>query len=120
MGLLKSIRLKVIGYTDEEIMSMMSSIKMSDDVLNQYKQCIKSNKYLDKRTLEIKLKRNVIVSKDVQVDRNGREKIVHYGNLTIILLQDEVIKVFNRFGKPNRRLNIDKKLKERINDLYWI
>ena len=70
MGLLKSIRLKVIGYTDEEIMGMMSSIKMSDDVLNQYKQCIKSNKYLDKRTLEIKLKRNVIVSKDVQVDRN--------------------------------------------------
>lgn len=120
MGLLKSIRLKVIGYTDEEIMSMMSSIKVSDDVLKQYKQCIKSNKHLDKRTLEIKLKRNVIVSKDVQVDRNGREKIVHYGNLTIILLQDEVIKVVNRFGKPNRRLNIDRKLKERINDLYWL
>ena len=119
MGLLKSIRLKVLGYTDEEILSMMSSVRVDKNALKMYKTCVNKNKHLDWRTLEAKLKRNVIISKDVQVDKNGTEKIVHYGNLTIFVLDNTVVKVENKFGQP-RGFNVDERLKKRINDLYWL
>lgn len=119
MGLLKDLRLKIIGYTDEEIMGMMSKIKVSDDALKQYKFHVKNNRQEDRRTLINKLKRNVLISKDVQVDKNGKEKIVHYGNLVIFVLDDKVMKVENNFGQP-RDFKIDFRLKNRINDLYWL
>lgn len=119
MGLLKDLRLKILGYTDEEIMSMMSSIKVSDDALKQYKFHVKNNRQEDRRTLINKLKRNVLISKDVQVDKNGKEKIIYYGNLKIFVLDDVVMKVGNKFGEP-REFKIDEKLKKRIDNLYWL
>ena len=119
MGLLKNLRLKVLGYTDEEIMSMMSNIKVSDKAIKQYKFHVKNNRQEDRRTLTNKLKRNVLISKDVQLDKNGREKIVHYGNLTIIVLDDTIMKVSNKLGQP-RELKVYKRLRKRINELYWL
>lgn len=119
MGLLKNLRLKIIGYTDEEIMSMMSSIKVSDKAIKQYKFHVKNNRQEDRRTLTNKLKRNVLISKDIQVDKNGREKIVHYGNLTIIVLDDTIMKVSNKLGQP-REFKVYERLRKRINELYWL
>ena len=119
MGLLKDLRLKILGYTDEEIMGMMSKIKVDKSILKEYKKCVNKNKHLDWRTLEAKLKRNVLVSKDVQTDKNGKERVVYYGNLVILVLDDKVMKVENNFGQP-RDFKIDFRLKNRINDLYWL
>lgn len=119
MGLLRDLRLQILGYTDEEIMSMMSSIKVSDKAIKQYKFHVKNNRQEDRRTLINKLKRNVLISKDIQVDKNGREKIVHYGNLTIIVLDNTIMKVSNKLGQP-REFKVNERLKKRINELYWI
>lgn len=118
MGLLKSIRLKVIGYTDEEILSMMSKISITENALKEYKFHVKDNKHEDKRTLINKIKRCYLCSKDIQVDKNG-EIVAHYGNMTIIVIDNEIVKVKNKFGRP-RGFNIDEKLKKRIDDLYWL
>ena len=118
MGLLKSIRLKVLGYTDEEIMSMMSKISITENALKEYKFHVKDNKHEDKRTLINKIKRCYLCSKDVQVDKNG-EIIAHYGNMTIIVIDNEIVKIKNRFGQP-KEFNINERLKKRIDDLYWL
>ena len=119
MELLKELRLKVFGYTDEEILKAMSNLEVDNNALKEYKLCINKNRHLDRRTLEIKLRRNVLISKDIKVDKLGNEKIVHYGNLTIVLLGNRITKVMNSYGEQ-RKFKVDKRLKERINKLYWI
>lgn len=118
MRLLKSIRLKVLGYTDEEILSMMSKIKVSDLALKQYKFHVKGNRHEDIRTLKNKLKRCYLCSKDVQVYDKDRI-IAHYGNMAITVINNEITEIKNKFGQP-RGFNIDEKLKKRIDDLYWL
>lgn len=119
MELLKDLRVKVFGYTDEEILKAMSNLEVDENAVREYKMCINKNRHLDRRTLEIKLRRNVLISKDIKLDKVGNEKIVHYGNLTIVLLGNKIVKVMNSYGEQ-RKFKIDKRLKERINKLYLV
>lgn len=119
MELLKELRLKVFGYTDEEILKAMSDLEVDNNALKQYRFCVSKNRHLDRRTLEIKLRRNVLISKDIKMDKLGNDKIVYYGNLTIVLLGNRITKVINSYGEQ-RKFKVDKRLKERINKLYRI
>lgn len=104
-------------YTNDDIVKMMSNIKITKESMKKYESQVKFKRFEDRRTKECKLKRNYLIGKDIRIE--GNKTIVQYGNLKIVSENNTIIDVENLTG-VKVKLRVNEKLRNRINDIYFL
>lgn len=85
----------------EQIKLRNKLLKVSSNALQEYRNTVKGNMNSPKLEVRKKLTRNVLLSKDTVIEKDGI-KTYHYGNLTIAVEGKTILFIRNHKGKLSK------------------
>lgn len=101
------IKRVILEFRLRGLIKEMDNLYVSERALEFYRECVKGNKYEDKKILIKKLKRNFVLGERVN------HYTVRYGNLFIQHTNERITSIYN-MKKNIGEAKIDYKLKKRL------